>query len=772
MSSSTFQPEWFTIPEFAHTQPLCMYHKESEGMPSDGCTAGAQADSRGNLHVLARAGYLWENGDISGARAVMPITADDYYKLYINGRYAGQGPAPAYPEYYYYNELDITPYLKKGKNVLAVHLYYQGLVNRVWNSGDGRFGIACEISEIRSITKKSRIIIPQWRYKVSRAYSGAVTGYDTQFLEDFDSRIWEEEWNMPEFDSRMWQPMVRAEWADHQCSIQPTEMLRVYRIRPKTLKKTREGWFADMGEEITGALLVWTESDGDGKTIAIRCGEELEGAGAIQKVRCDVRCGCRYEETWTLKKGACRLEPYDYKGFCYAELVLSPGVRVTRVEAEVRHYPMDETRCTLSTDNPALDGIFRICKNGVKYGTQEAYLDCPTREKGQYLGDAVISAHAHVWLTGDVQMLRKCIAQFAHTAGICPGLMAVAPGAYMQEVADFSLLWSQLLLLDYQFTGDREFLKKYLPTAEGIIRHFRRYEREDGLLEQVADKWNLVDWPENLRDGYDFKLSRPVVAPGCHNVVNALYVGAVKTFEELMDILEDPIDIPEASADDLEERENRYRRETGCGEKKTARAYRWKQLRDAYINAFYDSRTGLFCDSTVSAHSALHSNIYPLFFGLCPEESEGRIADFLVEKGLSCGVMTGYFYLKALAAAGRYEDEYRMLVNDSEYGWVNMLREGATACWEAWGKDQKWNTSLCHPWASGPIAVLIEDIAGIRPDPEVERGFRFEPHVPGELGSFRLTFPFGGRQYEVVKEKIDQKSDLPVRLCTKQDSVR
>lgn len=753
MSSSTFQPEWFTIPEFAHTQPLCMYHKESEGMPSDGCTAGAQTDSRGNLHVLARAEYLWENGDLPGARAVMRITADDYYKLYINGRYAGQGPAPAYPEYYYYNELDITPYLKKGKNVLAVHLYYQGLVNRVWNSGDGRFGIACEISEIRSITKKSRIIIPRWRYKVSEAYTGAVTGYDTQFLEDFDSRMWDEDWNMPEFADQMWKPMVRAERADHQCSRQPTEMLQVYRIRPKTLKKTREGWLADMGEEITGALLVWAESDGNGKTIVIRCGEELEEAGPIQKVRYDMRCSCRYEETWTLKKGACRLEPYDYKGFRYAELAVSPGVRVTRVEAEVRHYPMDEIRCTLSTDNPALDGIFRICKNGVKYGTQEAYLDCPTREKGQYLGDAVISAHAHVWLTGDVRMLRKCIAQFAHTAGICPGLMAVAPGDYMQEVADFSLLWSQLLLLDYQFTGDRRFLKKYLPTAEGIVRHFRRYEREDGLLEQVADKWNLVDWPENLRDGYDFELSRPVVAPGCHNVVNALYVGAVKTLEELMDMLEDPMDIPKTPVDDLEERK---------------RGYRWKRLRDAYVNAFYNSGTGLFCDSTVSAHSALHSNIYPLFFGLCPAGSEGRIADFLVEKGLSCGVMTGYFYLRALAAAGRYEDEYRMLVNGSEHGWVNMLREGATACWEAWGKDQKWNTSLCHPWASGPIAVLIEDIAGIRPDPKEERGFRFEPHVPGELGSFRLTFPFGDRQYEVVKEK----RDLPVRLCTKQDPVR
>ena len=54
MSSSTFQPEWFTIPEFAHTQPVCMYHKESEGMPSDGCTAGTQADSRGNHSPAAR----------------------------------------------------------------------------------------------------------------------------------------------------------------------------------------------------------------------------------------------------------------------------------------------------------------------------------------------------------------------------------------------------------------------------------------------------------------------------------------------------------------------------------------------------------------------------------------------------------------------------------------------------------------------------------------------------------------------------------------------
>ena len=35
-----------------------------------------------------------------------------------------------------------------------------------------------------------------------------------------------------------------------------------------------------------------------------------------------------------------------------------------------------------------------------------------------------------------------------------------------------------------------------------------------------------------------------------------------------------------------------------------------------------------------------------------------------------------------------------------------MLDEGATTCYEAWGKEQKWNTSLFHPWASAPAILL------------------------------------------------------------------
>ena len=162
-----FRPIWYTIPEFSKGTPVSVYHKENE--PMDGNARGKKKSVR-NLHVLARTGIEWDKR----ARVGLRITADDYYKLYINGVFVTQGPAPSYPEHYYYNTLDITSFLCQGKNTVAVHLYYQGLVNRVWNSGDGRFGVAAELVD--------GDIPLRWRYQVCQAYSGDITGYDTQFL--------------------------------------------------------------------------------------------------------------------------------------------------------------------------------------------------------------------------------------------------------------------------------------------------------------------------------------------------------------------------------------------------------------------------------------------------------------------------------------------------------------------------------------------------------------------------------------------------------------
>jgi len=706
-----FCPHWYTIPEFAKNLPKQPYHREYECGPLSGSRIS-------NLHILARSEYFILSEENEIQKYFLRITADDYYKVYVNGTYIGQGPAPAYPEKYYYNTYDITSELnaKITPNIIAVHLYYQGLVNRVWNSGEERIALAAEI------LKKSQDKVWHtplvWKYKKSEAYTGERIGYDTQFLENFDSRLWDKAWNQRECSSDGWSPMEKACWADYRLVPQPTKELLVYKKRAAVVKQTEENkWFIDAGEEVTGGLYLRAEGTA-GKKIRLLFGEELTEDGMV---RYEMRCGCKYEEIWTLADGECELEPFDYKGFRYALLEAEKGAALKEIQLSLRHYPLEESLCTLKTDDIRMEQIFSLCKNTVKYGTQEAYLDCPTREKGQYLGDAVITARSQVWLTGSTEMLRKCIDQFSQTAMVCPGLLAVAPGSVMQEIADFSLLWPELLMTDYFFTGDKKFLAQYYSVADGILNYFSKYAGQDGLLNQVAEKWNLVDWPENLRDNYDFSLTRPIVGLGYHNVINALYVGAVKTVSQ------------------IEEKLGYSPRD-------------WTALRDAYCRMFFREESGVFADSAVSSHASVHSNIYALYFGLVPKEHVETVADFLVKKGFCCGVMLSYYMLRALAQAGRYEEVYRLLVNEGEHGWVNMLRENATTCFEAWGKEQKWNTSLCHPWATAPISIIIEEIAGIKPAPQSASGYRCCPHIPESIKRFELKVPWKEGSLTVKKD--------------------
>lgn len=81
---------------------------------------------------------------------------------------------------------------------------------------------------------------------------------------------------------------------------------------------------------------------------------------------------------------------------------------------------------------------------------------------------------------------------------------------------------------------------------------------------------------------------------------------------------------------------------------------------------------GPYRDSEHTAHRALHSSVLPAFFGFCPPRGRQSIGDFIMEKGLCCGVNMAYFVLKALCRPGRPADAYRLTVNDGEHLRLNM----------------------------------------------------------------------------------------------------
>lgn len=707
---------WITDERFADRQKLDLFHKElEEGQ------AHHHEEALTNVHMLVRKSFEL---DRAGREAWLDITADDYYKLSINGQPVGQGPAQSSHDYYYYNRYNVAPYLKQGTNVIAVHLYYHGLVCRSYNSGDYRQGM---IAELEIDGRLAVYTDETWLCRIAEECgNGGVIGYNTQILEAIDSRRKQVDWREPDVSLVGWKPSRALERHDYTLLAQPTPPLAVYPIAPQRIVRLSDGglWI-DFGHELTGQLQLQARGQA-GDIVEIRCGEELLESGDDiedgaeqdpRRVRFQMRCDCNYQEFWTLSGEEDEPDFYDYKAFRYAEITAPSSVSIDMdsIHAIARHYPLEQQASRFSSSSELLNQIWSICRNGVQWGSQENYVDCPSREKGQYLGDNTVITHAHAYLSGDLRLFRKSLLDFRnYSRKVCAGFMAVAPGHHMQEIADFSLQWPMQLLQYYRQSGDADFLREMLPAAEGILGHFARFEREDGLLEGVTDKWNLVDWPAGLRDDYDFPLTQPT-GEGIHHVMNAFYYGAWSVVLRIRDLL------------DIQ----------GNARDRQAQARR----RESFRTLFYDPDHRLFVDAPGSSHHSLHANTLSLLFGLADEGEETQsIVRLIRGKRLSCGVYMSYFVLQALAKAGAYDLLYELIVSDDANSWSTMIKEGATTCFEAWSKDAKWNTSLCHPWASAPIPLLIEDIAGIQPAAPGWAEVNFSPRIPASLEELRLSF--------------------------------
>ncbi|MBD2845997.1 family 78 glycoside hydrolase catalytic domain [Paenibacillus sp. IB182496] len=696
-----WRASWITDPAFAGLAPIERRMKELEMTKEQ---PGGPEERYSARHMLVRREFELET--LPG-EAWLDITADDYYKLYVNGAYVGQGPAQSGFDRYWFNSYEIADLLVAGANCIAVHVYYHGPVSRSYNSADLRQGLIAQLTTDRTpLLGTDR----RWRWKTADEFTrGERIGYNTQFAEPIDFRRKAVGWKTAGYDDSAWSEPAEHPGPDYSLHPQPTPVVQTYEVAPRQVSRLGPGhYLLDFGHELTGQLKLAMQGS-PGSQVELRCGEELEPGG---RVRWEMRCNCAYREVCTLSGGRDELEQYDYKAFRYAEIIAGPGASVdeSSFAAVVRHYPYDPDAHRFVASDGRLQAIWDICANAVRYGTQEHYTDCPSREKGQYLGDNTVIMHTHLYLTGDTRMTAKALRDTASTASICPGLIAVTPGHFMQEIADYSLQWPMQIWTHYMHSGDLALLRELLPAVRGMLAHFERYARADGLLEQVADKWNLVDWPDNLRDGYDFSLTKPV-GPGCHNLINAFYYGALRHTRMI---------------------------EAELGADTSGLDAQLAKVRSSFRSAFLLEREQLFADAEGSSHASLHANMLPLLFGMEEEAERPAIVALLRRKRLACGVYMAYLLLQALAAAGEREAVHELIVCEDAHSWQTMLREGATACFEAWSKDSKWNTSLCHPWASAPIPLIVEAVIGLE---IVEPGWKkahLNPRLPAELEAFEL----------------------------------
>lgn len=667
-----FEGKWITTPEFENLPKTNVFHrqldKRSEKKVRD------LASKIQNRHILFRKTFQLNT---SPQNAKLYFSADDHAKVYINGEFVAMGPTAGYHFNYFYHEVDVSKFLKQGKNTIAIHSYYQGYINRVWVSGDYRHGFICDIiSDGKTLLKTD----DTWKYAIHAAFSDAKNkiGYATQFAEHYDASAKEVNFQLQNYDDSTWQNAKLVKNPDYTLAPSPLPLLVFENIRPVEVKQLSENKiFIDFGAMYVGYFEMSAKGN-KGDTIETRFAQELNEDGSI---RYKTRANCTYQEYFTLSGKTDILNQYDYKSFRYAEIVLPKNAKADLHSFKLiaRHMPFELKAKNKYQGDKKAEEVWNLCVRSLQYGVQEQIQDCMDREKGYYLGDGTYTILTYCMLTKDFAPMRKLIDDFLRTSFINRGLVTCANCSFIQEIAEYPLMMFMLMPILAERQEDKEFLRERMGNFKDILDYYKEaYAQPNGLLSNL-DKWCVVEWPKKWQDGYDVNIEQDEICATMHNVINAWYIGAIRAYNKSAKILGEP----------------EYPNE--------------KQLSQAFYETFYDPQKKLFKDSATSSHISFPANVYPYFMGLYPnEECRKNIVAMIDRYRLTKAMLFASFpTIAALQRDGEYKLAYELLTDDRT--WRRMLADGATATFEGWHKNAKENISLFHLALTYGALFMIDD---------------------------------------------------------------
>jgi len=680
----------------------------------------ARMRATSNRHVYFRTVF----DAAAPVKAVLRFAADDMAAVTLDGALVAEGPELGYPQAQPIAQVDVTEHLKgpAREHVLAADVYYLGCTARSTSSGDGRFGLRARL-EMTFADGSVRTVEtgPAWRTFVATTRTSArkPMGYGTQFNEDTDLRREPHGWRLPGFDDCAWEPAVTVTDADYAFIPAQGRPLQYVRRTPVKAEKRPDGsWFWDMGEEMCGTPVVTLTGGAPGQRVILKEGEECTPEGAV---RHRLRCNCDYSDAFVLRGGRDTLDYYDYRAFRYVALEGWTGAPPELTVRE-RHYPFDAARTSFTCADARFERIWKMCVNGVRVGTQDRFMDCPSREKGQYTGDAWMTAVPRWWVTADPTIWRKAVLDFARSQSAeDPCLLCVAPGSFKQRLAEWSMLWTALAADYVDASGDVALARTLLRdgTLARFAAGFKSLENADGLYCDPGKKlWILTDWPKEQRCGYDYDAT---IGGGALNTwANAFYYGMLRNLAKL-------------------------HRAGGDAAGAAAQEARAEAFKAKFNAAFLDSVTGHYrdgrhADGTPSPKSSHQAGVGALYWGLVPESAKARVVEKIARERIAGSIFSGFYAIAALAENGRADLAWELLAGDDPHSWATMIKEGATTPFEAWSKEDKWNTSLCHPFAAVPIVLFAKHLLGLSWDP-VARTIAWRPKSGVNLPAFSFVFP-------------------------------
>lgn len=373
------------------------------------------------------------------------------------------------------------------------------------------------------------------------------------------------------------------------------------------------------------------------------------------------------------------IEPEDWICGRFIQITVRDHAGPVHLDVTIRGeaYPL-RRRLELTTSDPVLDRIVAISLNAVERCMHDNIMDCPWRERRQWIGDvqriALVSHLAH----GDRALIRAVLKQHVRLQDPSGRMWICVP--LWEEYPTQNMEWLRAVL-DYQeATGDTTLLDEVAPNAEALHRWFRSQIR-DGLLHITAD--NVMNWMDNpLSRLRQHQFRTPFLA------INLRYL---RFLDDLVPIF------------------RRLGRDPAVlGQERNA-------LRQTIAIRFRDPGTGLLrdcADADLPLTLSEMGQALAVCTGLADAADWDRFTAWRITAGaaaIPASPFGKHHVHEALAMLGRPE----AIIADLREHWGPMAAADADTTWE--GFDGK--ASHCHGWAGIPVHSLCTLILGLGPHP-------------------------------------------------------
>lgn len=653
------------------------------------------------------------------------ITANSRYRLWVNGHPVLSGPCKGDRYRHYYENIDLSEYLRQGVNSFAVQVLLTD-PNAVVTQGDERTPILAVASlpaghrlafegqilnEHDEVQADLTTGCAPWRLWLDNTYYLKCKEININMgaiAEDIDFSLTPSDWKTGECELIDWvepaalDPVIPGGFERKVGFLPKFPVME----RPIPLLYEKPGALsAEIGTAVfqnrssitvpaysrqlvifdaglvTNAYMIYDFSGGQGASVKLTYFEKFSKKDQVIH-RTDYQHGEieGMTDELLLAGKSLRYEPFWFRTFRFLRIEIETAGEALTMEKP--HYrstgyplnPVSEMRSSADWVKPVWD----MCVNTLQGCMTETYMDCPFYEQMQFPMDTRLQALFTYAVSQDTRLARKALVDYHHSM-IPEGLIqGKYPSSFIQVISTFSLHYVFMLQEYYLQTGDLEIIRLLRSDVDAVLAYFDRKIGSNGLVENL-DYWPFVDW----QPAWAETAGVPLAGQGCPStIINLMYGYALASAANIC---------------------------TATGRPGLAEEYRQRQadITSRIQELCWDDNKGLYRDGPEVSRFSQHAQAWAVLNGMTDTDSGQQIMGKALQDPavIPCSFAASFELFRALEQVG-----LQNAIIDSMQAWADLLDMGCTTCPETPGLAR----SECHAWSALPIYEMTRVLAGIQ----------------------------------------------------------